>query len=154
MMFKNTLRLRGVKFCVLSVLSQCRMAQTVQLSTHISSVWDSDSNLDPDWHQSQLRTCICDFLPENFSILSKIHIITSLPLLRKEKHCKLALLWINENIFPPYFPTCVKLGVEFACKPASFDTNRIRIWIGIKIEIRIQIGIKTMLCHSILHEST
>ncbi len=62
-------------------------------------------------------------------MLSKIlNNMTPLPLLRMEKHCKLALLWTNVFFFA-YFPTCVKLGVE----SASF-------WCITLIRIRIQLS--------------
>ncbi len=40
-----------------------------------------------------------------------LEIISHWPLMTKEKHCKLTLLWI----ILPYFQTCVKLGVASAC---------------------------------------
>ncbi len=77
---------------------------------------------------------------ENFNMLSKIlKIMTPLPLMRQEKHCKLAFLRIKVSLLS-YFPTCVKLGEGSACVSASFWWP-IRIWIGINMEIRIRISI-------------
>jgi len=65
------------------------------------------------------NTYIFYFFTEHFSMLSKIlKIMTSLPLMRKEKHCKLALLWMKVKFFR-YFQTCVKLKVGSSCGSAS-----------------------------------
>ncbi len=95
------------------------------------------------------RTCMFDFLPENFNMLSKIlNNMTPLPLLRKEKHCELALLWTNV-IFFAYLCTCNKCKTWGRIRIILMPI-RIRIWIGIKIEIRIRIriGIKPMPIHN------
>ncbi len=66
-------------------------------------------------------TYVYYFFHENFNMLSEIlKIITHLQLMRKEKNCKLALLWIKVKKLPLCFPTCVTYGVGFACGSALF----------------------------------
>ncbi len=76
---------------------------------------------------STLNTCIFYFFHENFKILSKIHkIMTQLPLMGKEKHCQLALLWIKVKKLLANFQTCVKLGLGSACQ-SGFGSGSIPI---------------------------
>jgi hypothetical protein len=62
------------------------------------------------------------------------------------RYCKLALLLKKVKHFLFYFPTCIPL-------PITRGRIRIRIWLGIKMESWIRIGIKTMPIHSIVFES-
>jgi hypothetical protein len=91
---------------------------------------------------STFQACFFLLFPEKFNMLPKIK--TTLSLIRKEKHCKLALLWIKHT----HFPTCVKLGVESAFGSACFDAYLDRHLNT--VDIRIRIGIITTQ-HCILH---
>ncbi len=46
-----------------------------------------------------------------------------MPLVRKEKHCKLAFLQIKVTFFHLFSNKCVKLGVGSACGSATVDAN-------------------------------
>jgi len=68
--------------------------------------------------------------------------MTHFPLMRKEKYCKLVLLSIKVGKFCPIL-RLVKTWVRI-CIWIGIVLMPIRIWIGIKTESRIRIGINTM----------
>jgi hypothetical protein len=79
-----------------------------------------------------------------------LKIMTPMPPVRKEKHCKLPFLWEKVNIFPLFSNMCktwckirMWIGMEMEIH------IRIRIGMEMEIQIRIRIGSKTMLIGNI-----
>jgi hypothetical protein len=91
----------------------------------------------------------CKLFHENFNRLSKIlKIMTPLPLMEKEKHCKLAFLRINFlSLFSNMCKSWHRIRILIGTVLISIRF-RIQIWIGTTMEIRIRIDIKTIPIHN------
>ncbi len=92
---------------------------------------------------------------ENINMLCKIlKIKTHLALMRKVKHCELAVVWQKLKKSSD-FTKCVKLGVGRIRMRIGIVLMlfriRILIWIGINMKIWFRIGIKTMPIHNTVY---
>ncbi len=107
-------------------------------------------HVDPDGYQFQANRKVAklNYFPDNFNMLSKIlKMWTHLILMRKVKlH---TLTKVGKNYC---FLKCVNLGVGFMLEDRNWFFMPIRIWIliwiGINMDIRIRIGIKTIAIHN------